>query len=155
MPAIKLASHSSSQIYGAVISLVSAQGFSFNKDLSGTEKGRKNKEFFVLFGNVVHQDNKSNNQNLKVRANIDVILLHNAQKNETETMNRILDDVENIVFAIERFSPESGFAGIKAKVEVTNLVSWETTPLKSGDDTKLRTVIQFEIQYKITNPIGG
>ncbi len=154
MTVIKLANHSSSRIFKAIQKMVQDHGFKYNQDLSDTEVGKLDREFKIIFRQVDNSA-RSNNQNMRTRATVEIALFHNAEKNTAETQVRILDDVENIVFEIDRFAPSGKFSDVTNIVSVTEFLRWITEPTKQGDDSRLRTIVLFEIEYKIRNPAQG
>ena len=151
MPIVQIKTHSTRLIYEAVKQMVQAHGFIYNDDLSETEIGTLKKEFKIIFGQVVNTG-RSNLQNLRVRATIEFLLYHNAEGDTEQAKLRASDDIENLVFEIERFAPIGTFESVKALVAVTELKNWLTEAIKGGDDSRLRSVIEYEIEYIIRNP---
>ena len=154
MPIIRLEKHSSSLIFDAVKKMCQDHSFEYNEDASDTEIGKLKKEFKLNF-NQVDNSSRSNNQNLRVRATVEITLFHNAEGRTDEIKKIALDDAEDLIFEIERFSPDGDkFKDIKNIITVTDLLRFLTEPTKVGDDSRLRTIIIYEIEYKIRNPIA-
>lgn len=153
MVAISIQTHVSELIFDAVKQMVLAHHFTYNEDFSETELGKFKKEFKL---NMAQAENtgRSNLQALRLKGLFEITLYHNAEGDVGAAKRRALRDTEEIIFEIERFAP----IGDKLKnvrsdfIELTNLVNWVTEPIQAKSDHALRTVIQYEIGYKVSNP---
>ncbi len=145
--------HSSGQVFRSIQRMCQDHGFTFNEDMSGTETGKLKKEFKLLFRQV-DKSSRSNNLNQIVRATIEISLFHNAEGDTDGGHVRALDDIEDLIFEIERFSPSGNLIDVKKFITVATMIRWITEPIKQGDDSRLRTILLFEIEYKIRNPLA-
>ena len=151
MPATKLEEHSSSLIFKAMQAMIIAQGFTWNDDISDTDIGTANNKEFKLIAAEVENSDRSNRQNFRVTGTFEIMLVHNAEGRTDNAQVRALEDAENIVFDIERFAPDK-FTEAKPLVSLSRFLRWTISPIKGGDDSKIRTVIFFDITYIIKNP---
>lgn len=152
MSVVKLNNHSTSRIFKAIQRMMVDQGFTWNDDISDTNLGKmKNKEFKLIVSQVDNSD-LSNRQNFRLAGTFEITTFHNAQGRTEEALLNAYDDIENIIFEIERFAPEGSFADAKALIQVSRFSRWNTEPIKSGDDSRIRTIIVFDIKYIIRNP---
>lgn len=151
MPVTKLAAHSTSLIFKAIQEMVQGQGFKWNDDISDTDTGKSKHKEFKLFLTDVENSDRSNRQKYRVKGTFVVTLIHNAQNGTTKALTRCMEDAENIIFDIERFAPVR-FTEAKRLIEVSHFINTTFDPLKTGDDSKIKSAITFEITYKINNP---
>lgn len=151
MPATKLENHSTSLILKAIEEIVSKQGFKFNEDLSDTQSGKASKKEFKLFLSEAERHDSSSRQNFRISGTFELELMHNGQGGTNKTLLAASDDVENIIFDIERFAPDK-FIAAKSLIHSTQIERWSTQPYKSGSDAKLKTTLIFTIIYRIRNP---
>lgn len=152
MTAVKIPSNSTSQIFKSIQQMIILQGFKYNDDLSDTDVGKYTEKEFKLVVSQVDNSDRSNRQKHRVTGIFEISLYHKARQGTEEVQLRASDDAENIMFAIERFAPTGSFVGAQQLKEVVNFVRWITEPIKTGDDSCLRTLMVFEITYVINNP---
>lgn len=152
MTIVQIDVHVSELIFESIKQMVMAHNFSYNDDISETETGRLDKEFKLRFREA-ENTGRTNLQNIRIKALFEIVLYHNAEKNTEAAQVKAMRDAENIVFEIERFAPTGIYSDVRSKyVDVTNLINWTTEPINAGEDTRLRTTIQYEIGYKVPNP---
>lgn len=152
MSVIRLDTHVSELIFESLKQMVGAHQFTYNEDASGTETGTKKKEFKL---NMAQAENtgRSNLQALRLTGLFEITLFHNAEGATEQGKKRALRDIEDLIFEIERFAPTGNYSDVRSKyIETTNLLNWQTEPIKTGSDHVIRTVIQYEIGYKVSNP---
>jgi hypothetical protein len=147
--AIAQSAHVTELIMQSIRQMVQAHGFTWNDDLSQTEKGRLDKEF-KLFLASAENNARTNSQATRILGTFEITLFHNAEGDTFQGQQRVWRDVENIIAEIERFAPTGVFENVnQLYVETTELQNWTTEPIEVGEDSRLRTVIQYEIGYKI------
>ncbi len=151
MAIIQLKTHVGELIFESIKQMVMAHKFTWNDDVSETEVGRLDKEFKLRLASAENTD-RSNICATRVQGTFEIILYHNAEGDTESGLKRAMRDIENLIFEIQRFAPTGKYADVNSKyIEVKELVNWVTDPQKVGDDSRLRTVIQYEITYKVAN----
>lgn len=152
MSATKLENHSTSLILLALQDIAISQGFKLNEDMSDTVVGKlKQKEFKVFLSESENVDVTSR-QNLRMAGTFEYELFHNAQNGTAKAQRQAMDDTENLIFDIERFTPTGTHANAKDLIHTTKFDRFKTDPIKKGDDSRLKTTLIFTIVYRIKNP---
>lgn len=145
--------HVTELIFGAIKQMVTTHNWKYNDDISDTEKGRTDKEFKLRLTEV---DNlgRSNSTALRWLGTFEITLYHNAEGDTEAGQIKLFRDIQDICFEIERFAPTGKFENVNSNfVETVNMLNWIPEPINVGDDSRIRTVLQYEIGYKIPNPI--
>lgn len=152
MTIVQIETHVTELVFESIKQMVMAHNFEYNDDISETEVGRLDKEFKLLLPQV-ENTGRSNGIALRLKGTFEIVLYHNAEGNTESGQIRAMRDIENIIFELERFAPTGKYSEVRSKyIEITNLLNWNTEPQKVGDDSRLRTTIQYEIGYKVPNP---
>lgn len=152
MAIVQIPIHVSELIFESIKQMVMAHNFKFNDDISDTNVGRLDKEFKLLVAEV-ENTGRSNLQALRLKATYEITLFHNAEGNTEAGQEKALRDIENVIFEIERFAPTGIYSTVRSLyVDVTNLLNWTMQPINVKEDSRLQTVIQYEIGYKVPNP---
>ena len=146
-----LTSHSTKLIMADIKSMIIAQGFTFNEDLSETDNGKSKNKTFKMPIPELSRDDSTNRQNITISGRFSVELFHNAQNSTAATADRIVDDVENIAFDIEIFNAADPTKG-KPLVKTSEFEESSSQASKVGNDNVIKTTLIFAIKYVIRNP---
>lgn len=152
MVAVKLTEHATDRIFRAVQRMVQDQGFKWNPDISDTTDGTFNDKEFKIFIPEIANTDFSNRQYFRLNASIEVVLFHNSQRDTDNLQVRMMQDAENIIFEIERFAPAGTYSDAKTLIHTSTFNRMITQPIKSGDDSRLRTTLVFDVTYRVKNP---
>lgn len=153
MVAVKINTHVSELVFDAVKQMVLAHKFEYDEDMSETQTGKKKKKFKMRLA-TVENTNRSNLQALRLLGTFEIQLFHNAEGATQDAHFRALRDTEEIIFELERFAPTGDrLENVRRDyIQTTRLANWQTEPVDAGSDHVLRTTIQYEIGYKVSNP---